>query len=331
MIKQLFRQINREYGLNIRSYRVIHNTDKTVVIHLKTDRGSFFAKCMYATVERQQFIVEAEKYLRKRGISIPRIEPTLQGNSSFYWNGRLFYLQEETPGKLYGLSRPNNIKKIGALLGQFHSSSVGFRSSSGKLFNGSLSWEQEYEADLLSMENWQKQHAHKRQQKIKLIQKHLPFFLRAGHEMQKLMQHSSYFQRWKGQPEHLHKLCHGDFHMGNILKDGKKLHVIDWEDVRYDHPSKDLTRLLYVLMRKHGKWDKEQWQLLMNAYFKQNPMGKAEKNLLYQDLAFPHIFERFLRRKLYTNMSYEQVSRFLERERAKTRYMLKMTKARISK
>lgn len=324
-------QISREYGLKIRAHHVIRDTEKTMVIHLKTDRGSFFAKCMYVSEERHQFILEAEEYLRNRGIHIPKVRLTLSGRPCFVWQGKLFFLQQEIPGKLYSLKKPKQIQRVGALLGRIHASSVGFLSSSGMLFNGALAWEQEYESDLLSMKSWQKQHARMTKPKIALIHAYLPFFLRTGSKMQKQLQQSAFFQRWKGRPEHLHSLCHGDFHMGNVIVSEDKLNVIDWEDVRYDYPSKDLNRLLMMLMRRQRKWKEEKCRMLLKAYFKQNPMNKAEKTLLYQDLAFPHIFERFLRQKLYKQMDYGQVMQFLQREQEKTKYMLKQAKARIPK
>ncbi|HZG16560.1 MAG TPA: CotS family spore coat protein [Candidatus Bathyarchaeia archaeon] len=329
MLEPLLRQINMVYGLHIQSYQVIRDSAKTMVIHLKTDRGSFFAKTMYIQEERQQFILDAEAHLRKRGIFIPQLVQTIEDKPFFEWNGNLFYLQKDVQGKAVSLKTPKQTRRIGELLGRIHSSSVGLLSASGNRYNGALRWEMEYENDLKSLQRWQERFSDHPKPKIKLLRQHLPYFLRVGEEMHKLLQESAFFQEWKNRAEYQLSLCHGDFHMGNVIKSENRLYVIDWEDVRYDYPSKDLSRLLYVYMRRYHGWDSQRCELLFRAYFRKNPMKKQEKALLYQDLAFPHIFEWFLRRKQYTSMSYQQVSLFLKAERSKTKYMLKQAKARV--
>jgi len=329
MLEPLLRQINMVYGLQIQSYQVIRYSAKTIVIHLKTDRGSFFAKTMYIQEHRQQFILDAEAYLRNRGIFIPQPVLTIEEKPFFKWNGNLFYLQKAVQGKAVSLRTPKQTRRIGELLGKIHFSSVGYFSASGNRYNGALRWEKEYENDLISLQRWQETFAGHKKPKIQLLRQHLPYFLRVGEEMHKLLRQSAFFQEWKDRPEHLLSLCHGDFHMGNVIKSENSLYVIDWEDVRYDYPSKDLSRLLYVYMRRYRGWNQPRCELLFRAYFRKNPMKKQEKALLYQDLAFPHIFEWFLRRKQYTSMSYRQVSLFLKAEREKTKYMLKQAKARV--
>ncbi|WP_134683086.1 phosphotransferase [Brevibacillus migulae] len=329
MLEPLLRQIHLEYGLKIQSYEVIRDTPKTMVIHLKTDRGSFFAKTMYIQEDRQHFILSAEAHLRDCGIFIPPLVQTLKNAPFIECSGNLFYLQKDVRGNPYSLKSPNQMRRIGELLGQLHASSVGLLSSSGERYNGALRWEHEYETDLRSLQRWYEQFADSAKPKIKLLRQHLPYFLHVGQEMHQLLGESSFFQEWKERPEHLHPLCHGDFHMGNVIKSENRLYVIDWEDVRYDYPSKDLSRLLYTYMRRYNGWNREKCEMLFRAYFKKNPMKKREKALLYQDLAFPHIFEWFLRRKQYTTMSYQRVSLFLKSERSKTDYMRKQAKARV--
>jgi CotS family spore coat protein len=328
MNDELVKKIEREYNLVIQSWRVLHDTPKTLVIRLQTDRGTFFAKSLYASETRQQFILEAEEFLRHRRISIPLVEKTKEKKAYIMWNDSPLLLQRYVPGRPPVLHSPNSIRQIGALLGRLHAASIGFRSTSGKTYNGALTWEQEYADDLARIKSWQEEHAGVNLPKIRLIRRHLPFFLRAGQQVQQCLKQSAYFRSWKAQPEYLHPLCHGDFHTGNVIRRSSTLTVIDWEDVRYDFPSKDLSRLLFALMRRDRCWRPDRWALLINAYRKQHPLVKQAMTMLYQDLAFPHLVERFVRRKLYRKMTWQQILRFLRMERQKTAYMLQKAKAR---
>ena len=44
------------------------------------------------------------------------------------------------------------------------------------------------------------------------------------------------------------RLCHGDFHPGNIMLDGKRSLTIDWMDVSAGHPLGDVARTSVLLM-----------------------------------------------------------------------------------
>ena len=89
--------------------------------------------------------------------------------------------------------------------------------------------------------------------------------------------------------------------------------------MRYDFPSKDLARVLYLLMRKENGWNKLTFHRILHAYLKDNPLSAQHQLILYADLAFPHIVERFLRKQVYQRMTHAQVLSFLQRERKKNR------------
>lgn len=52
------------------------------------------------------------------------------------------------------------------------------------------------------------------------------------------------------------KICHGDFHMENILWDGEKFTIIDWNDATCGTPAADVARsyLLFWLDEKSHNW-----------------------------------------------------------------------------
>lgn len=322
----MHRLLQKRYGLEIHTLETLRATNKSRVYRLATNKGRFIAKQLFIPEQRQQFILAAEAHLRGRSVAIPATLPTISGSDYVMWRGFPLVLQRYIDAKAYFLSSNSNLARVAGLLGRMHAESVGFAPPSGETYNGARSWEQEYREDLAAIRRWQRRHQHSANPKIRAILRAIPFFLRAGELAQMRMNASPFFAEWKKRPVTQHGLVHGDFHMGNVLRGRGALTVIDWEDVRFDFPSKDLTRLFFVLMRRDGGWKLKRIRTLLASYLQKHPLKKEEKALLYQDLAFPHIFERFLRKKSYASMTAHRVHRFLRGERRKTAYMLRQMK-----
>jgi Ser/Thr protein kinase RdoA (MazF antagonist) len=172
------------------------------------------------------------------------------------------------------------------------------------------------------IKGWQHNNQQTNDSKKQAILNYTDFFLATGQAIKKNITSIPYFPIWKEQPLHEHYLCHGDFHTGNILISDSSFYMIDWEFVRYDFPSIDIARVLFLIMHRHKEWNVSRFQLLLSAYFKENPLTAEQMEMLFLDLAFPHAFERFVRKKEYKEMSLEEVEQFLESEHDKTNYML---------
>lgn len=323
----LMQKIEEQYELRILRHEVMRDTDKSLVIELETSKGKYIAKSLFTTEERQLFILEAEEHLRKKGIAIPEVLLTKHRERYLTWNKNLLILQRKVSGSMLALSTPSRLEATGATLGKIHAASVGFTSKNGDQFNGAKKWETEYEQDLAAMDAWNSQHSEKKELKTSLIVDSLPPFYGAGILAKQGLEQSSYFATWKKQPIRRHFLCHGDFNNGNLLIKNTKITVVDWEDVRYDFPSKDIMRVLYLLMRKKGKWSHQNFSHLMTGYLRENPLSRKQLHLLFVDLAFPHIIERFLRNQQYLAMPLEDIRDFFKREAQKTAYMLVQMKA----
>lgn len=321
-MKKLRESIKKEYGFTVHNMKKIPTPKNTSVYRLQTDRGTYILKSIHTSKRRQLFILEAEDYLRNQGISIPEVIPTKRGTPYFLWKQSLYILQRFCPGKPANLRSPKGVKQAGKLLGNMHRVSLGFRSSHRALYVGARDWIQEYEDDLLSIKNWKKRNSSNRTPKIKAIFSYIRFFLSSGKTACDLLHRNSFYLKWKGLPAYEHFLCHGDFHPRNFLVDRSATTIIDWEDVRYDFPSKDMSRLVDNIIELDSKWSKTKFSMLLSAYLIENPLTDQQKSLLFLDMAFPHIFERFLRKKIYHRMSLSQVKRFLRREKQKTKDML---------
>ncbi|MED4751311.1 phosphotransferase [Brevibacillus choshinensis] len=326
-MEALIRLIEEEYDLKVVSHKVERNTDKSLVVILKTSNGKLVGKCLFTPADRQEFILDAEEHLLRKGIHIPKTRKTKSNSRFIYWKGSPFIIQEWAPGPMLALNTPFRIKRTGATLGKIHAASVGFITSASEDYNAAITWEEEYEQDFATIQRWKNKHEQSEDPKHVIITTHLPFFLIAGKIASESLQNSSYYKRWKELPCSRHFLCHGDFNNGNLLSVKQKITVIDWEDVRYDFPSKDISRILSLMMRKHRKWNSRSFQHLLTGYLQENPLSRRQRHLMYVDLAFPHITERFLRQQQYVDMSEKEIAMFLKREIKKIAYMLEQMRA----
>ncbi len=323
----LIRLIEEEYNLKIVGHHVERNTDKSLVVYLKTRKGKLVGKSLFSPKDRQEFILDAEEHLQRKGIDIPKTKKTKDNKRFIYWKGTPFIIQEWARGPMLALNAPFRIKRVGATLGKIHAASVGFKTASSEQFNAAPTWEEEYEQDFASLLRWRQMHEDTSDPKLRIIYQHLPFFLIAGKIALDSLQASTYFKKWKELPCSKHFLCHGDFNNGNLLSDKQKITVIDWEDVRYDFPSKDISRILSLLMRKNKRWSPKNFHYLLSGYLNENSLSRSQRHLLYIDLAFPHIAERFLRHEQYLTMTGNEVAKFLKREIKKIAFMLEQMKA----
>ncbi|MFY0543469.1 CotS family spore coat protein [Brevibacillus sp. H7] len=326
-MKQLFKKVKEEYGLSVDSHRELRNDNDSLVVFLETNAGHFVGKSLYTSAKRQQSILCVEEYMRRRNILIPKTKRTKRKSPYMKWEGHPFVLQKWVPGTPCSLVSPEGIELAASCLGTIHAASLGFTCKSGDLSNGAKKWHHQYDEGLGALKRWYSSHKRSKDPKIQYICDHIPFFLTAGKKAQKKLAHSKYYAKLKRYPLHRHYLCHGDYHPKNLIVNGGHISVIDWEKVRYDYPSKDIIRLLSMIMKRQREWSEPMFAVLLKAYLRANPLTRKQMHLLYLDLAFPHNFGSFLRYRCYKRMNFSQVQFFLTGEASKTEFMLKQLKA----
>lgn len=323
VLESLLSSVSVQYGFGIENHEILHQTTRTLVVSLQTTEGGRILKSVYVTEDRLRFMLEAQEFLRRGGIAIPRVIPTRSGAFYIGWDGHLYFLQE----KIQGVSTPAISTEIfaleAALLGTMHAASRGFRSPFGPGCAGEYSWEKHYERKLHVISYWKERFGLSRDVKKRVILENIVDFLDTGTKVLTLLQRHSGFQTWKALPIHEHYLAHGDFHSENVLHTRDRLYLIDWEFVRYEYPSKDINRLLDRAMKHDGSWNNASFDVLLKSYRKQHPLNEWQLQLLYLDLSFPHTISRFLHHRMYKKMTLEDITNFLQNERKKTTSLMR--------
>ncbi|HZG79043.1 MAG TPA: phosphotransferase [Paenibacillus sp.] len=317
--EKLYERVEAAYGIRLKTHEVIkHLPDSSFVAKLAALSGDLYAlKCLFEPEERQRFIVESERLLAERGVPLARPVATKDGERFFEWEGNQYVLYEWLPGDGAPLERPEDLLKIVELAARFHRASQGLAYPAGARTYGHLDWREEYESRLQSMERWRADHATASGKKRRIADA-IPFFLKAGALALRELRESGYESYAAAPPT----LVHGDLHNRNVMLHRGELRLIDFEDVRYDAPSKDLIRI-YSMYAKRRVFEEQTFRDMLNRYNDAHPLPKDVRRLVEIDLLFPHVFERTLRKKKYKKMSEEEVDFWLEQERRRTAFVKK--------
>lgn len=84
-------------------------------------------------------------------------------------------------------------------------------------------------------------------------------------------------------------VCHGDYQYHNLLRNDKKMAVINFEKCVRDNPVRDLYLFLRKLLEKNN-WNKELGRELIDVYQKENPLSAHDCIQLYYRFAYPEKF-----------------------------------------
>lgn len=84
-------------------------------------------------------------------------------------------------------------------------------------------------------------------------------------------------------------VCHGDYQYHNLLRDDRKMAVINFERCVRDNPVRDLYLFLRKLLEKNN-WNIELGRELIEVYQKENPLSAHDCIQLYYRFAYPEKF-----------------------------------------
>ncbi|TLS53473.1 hypothetical protein FE782_04160 [Paenibacillus antri] len=321
--EKLYERVEAAYDIRLQSHELIkHKPDSSFVAKLVAESGDAYAlKSLFEPPERQRFIAESERLLAERGVGLAPPVRAKDGRLFFEHEGAPYVLYEWLPGEGAPLNKPDDLLRIVELSARFHRASAGMEYPSGVQEYGHLDWREEYAQRLRSIEDWLAKEGRTKSGKKGLIAAAIPYFLKTGEMAFRELKKSAYGAYAEGSAG-ARTLVHGDLHNKNVLIHGGSLKLIDFEDVRYDAPSKDLIRI-HSMYAKRRAFEARTFRLMLQRYLEINPLSQDVRRLVEIDLLFPHVFERTLRKKKYKKMTEEEVAFYLEHERRRTEYAKK--------
>ncbi len=321
--EKLYERVEAAYGIRLKTHEVVKQLpDSSFVAKLASASGDAYAlKSLFEPPERQRFIVESERRLAERGVPLARPVPTMDGELYFLFEGAPYVLYEWLPGEGAPLGNPGDLLRIVELAARFHRASKEIEYPEGVEAFGHLDWREEYANRLQSMEQWRERYAKARGKK-RLIADAIPYFAKAGSLALRKLNKSAYAEYAAGRSEP-RTLAHGDLHNMNVLRSRGEMALIDFEDVRYDAPSKDLIRI-HSMYQKRRAFEERTFREMLQRYYAVHPLSGDVRRLVEIDLLFPHVFERTLRKRKYKKMSEQDVAFWLEQERRRIAFVKKL-------
>ncbi|RFB15300.1 hypothetical protein DZB84_12905 [Bacillus sp. HNG] len=308
------KMLMEHYDLSLRSYEIIRNTKRSLVIKCTTNQGLFLLKQVFISFERLQFLLQATEYLRGAGVLIPKTIKTIQQNDYVTWEGNIYYLQEWIPSISTPVVSVEDLVGLTKQIGRVHKLTLNYRSPNAHLFFKEINWEHNMKRALLLLEGLRL---------VKPNREEIDFFLDAGNWVVSQLDKSAFFPFLKNIPLGEQFLCHNDLHMGNLLKSESGLFIIDWDLAKYDIPAKDLNGLIKIMGKATGKWDNAVFESILEAYTQENPISDQLVSLIILYLTFPHNALTLLLKDVTQTESPQQIKSLLQFEKEKTEYLLK--------
>lgn len=313
--------LSESFQIDIKKIKTIKDVKgSSYVGKVVTRNGEKFAvKSLFLDPSRQRFITEAERLLYERGVSLALPVKNRNGQLTFNHRGHPFVLYRWIDGKPLSISKEKYLLRLIKTMATFHYHSSNLPFPKGVRIYGHQNWLTEYEQRIHNMKKFLKKNKDSNHQIKRYISQNIPFFKETGKNALHLLKMSHYLTL-KNAPYQEQTLVHGDFHQNNILVQGNKRVIIDFEDVRYDFPSKDILRLFSMYCRNRP-FRIETFERMMKTYEKHHPLRMAIKEIVYIDLLFPHIFEHMIRKKRYKKMTLKEVKYFIKQEKKKAEYL----------
>lgn len=323
-MNSLIQKVEEEYGWNILKFGIIkHVKDEVLVAKIKTvGQGTYIVKSVsYVDESKLDFVTKAEQLLKSNGLQILCPIPTKQGKLFFMHEGVPTVIYEWVDGIDHTLETASDFKNVIQTIAKLHEASHGLEMPAGTKIYSNVDWQEEYRKKLKTIANFRQLYCAPSDKRKKEFLKKYAFFYKMGKKALKLLQSSDYASLSK-LPSSEQTLIHGDTHQGNILRLNNRTTMIDFTDMCYDLPSKDLVRI-YSKFIKRKHFEPTSFEQMFHWYEAIHPLDENLKSVILIDFLFPHTYERLIRLKKFNTLKSSEIRRILTEERKKIKYIHK--------
>ena len=320
------RKVLDEYDIKVLDIKTESYKEKKGVWWIHTSEGYRILKKQSNSKETLEFITSAVEYLTVKGVCIPEIIFTKQGQRIAYVDENCYILSKAIEGVNPSYSKLGELRKIMEELAKFHASSRGFvppESCKSRIHLGELI--ESHKDKMEKLEVFYEQEKSKRKHTAfgSAILEQFPHFKNRIDTAIKALNESCY-QQWVNEVANLNYLCHQDFAAGNlIMTDSGDLYVLDIDSITIDIPIRDIRKILNKVMKKHGGWDDNLAKDMLGWYQDKNRLDYLKWQVLKAELTYPYLFEGIMskyyenREKTWTQEKYlKRLNEMLKIERS---------------
>jgi CotS family spore coat protein len=285
--------ILKEYDIDVINIKNITYKGKKGVWFISTPDNYLILKKHSNSYKTIKFMVAAVEYLQNRGVYIPQIKPTRNGEKCVIFNDTCYVLSEAIIGKRPDFKNTEGIKRIIQELANFHAASIGFRSPDNckpKMHLGL--WKKKYGKQMNKLKHYYniEKSNNNHTEFGKLILNEFPYFY--NRMKISMSEHDkSHYMKWINEVKNIGCLCHQDFTAKNLIQtDSEDIYVIDTDGICIDIPTRDIRKILYKTIKNQGKLNIEIVRNIFKWYQMKNPLEFWQWKVLKPTLIYPHLF-----------------------------------------
>lgn len=279
-----------KYNIQPLNITIIQSGGIKTVWKVSTDKGLLCLKRLKQTLDKALFSTNAQVFIKNSNGYVPSIIRDTDQNLIVSYNGELFVLYEWINGRDLNFGDPNDLREALLGLAKFHNSSKGYKAPTEAKISSKLgNTPSLYESMMNKFITWKEESkgyedsCH--QSYVKYVDGIIDICKLAIH----YINNSSYKDMVKEGSQCV-VLCHQDYGKGNAVLTDQGVCVIDLDGVTFDHPSRDLRKIIGKLSENKGIWQEKVISDILQTYQEVNPLDSSEKELLYIDLLYPHWF-----------------------------------------
>lgn len=126
-----------------------------------------------------------------------------------------------------------------------------------------------------------------------------------------------------------YSFCHGDFNQHNVVFDGKRWHILNFESLILSNPMEDLANFVRKMLEKNN-WDNELGETLIKTYDRVRTIHLEEYKTLYGLFLFPEKFWKVTNHYMNSHKAWisqrdiEKLKKVIEQETQKNEFIEKL-------
>ncbi len=291
MEQEFIKKVLEYYPFDVQKVTLVKNKSGRLIWEVGTDKGTKLVKAATMGQKRMLFLAEAHVHLYEKGLSIVPIQLTKQSGVSVGTGNIYCTVYDKLVGGELNYYHIEQMEKISKFIGQFFQASKGYVLSNGSKKRTRLDkWHKLYRWKLQELESYKQiARSYDGDQFSRLFLQYVDVFLERGRQSLESLD-TSYYKEWTKEVTESGGFCQQDFTLARFVEIGGEPVMKELHSITYDLPSRDIRVLLNKIMKKLSVWDSQVALRLLKAYDSSYPLTKEQYEVLWIDLAFPHLF-----------------------------------------
>ncbi|MGN7297422.1 CotS family spore coat protein [Ferdinandcohnia sp. SAFN-114] len=290
--KDNIQKVLQFYPFEFGEITLISNRSGRTTWEVETNNGPKILKQANMKPGRMLFIAGAHLHLQQNGLEITPIHMTKNGAICIGTKeNQSFVLYDKVEGNEMTYYNLEQMGKIMEFTGKFHTASQGYLPSEISKKRGRVGkWHKLYRWKLQELEgNKQIALSNPNDAFSMMFLEHVDKMLERGKNALLALDEPEY-QEWTNQTIELSSFTQQDFTLARFIEINNLPYMKELHSITNDLPSRDLRIILNKMMKKLSVWDEKVAVYLLGSYDKVHPLTEKQYKVLWNDLAFPHMF-----------------------------------------